>query len=160
MELGLSGAQRRHAHRPVAHLDDIDIYALFFEEGNRVKTFNATDGVRVEIEATITDAHPLRVTTSKSARADFLEDSQDIDRVSQEGSFKYNEGDRNAVAESAVYSHLVPLNTSQVRALFKCDRFQLFTIDRHCIPAQFAANIKSETDKWAPVIKKVGLKID
>ena len=77
--------------------------ALFFGEGNRVKTFNATDGVRVEIEATIPDAHPLRVTTSKSARADFLEDSQDIDRVSQEGSFKYNEGDRNAVAERAVF---------------------------------------------------------
>ena len=77
--------------------------ALFFEEGNRVKTFNATDGVRVEIEATIPDAHPLRVATSKSARADFLEDSQDIDRVSQEGNFKYNEGDRNAVAERAVF---------------------------------------------------------
>ena len=77
--------------------------ALFFEEGNRVKTFNATDGVRVEIESTIPDGHPLRVTTSKSARADFLEDSQDIDRVSQEGSFKYNEGDRNAIAERAVF---------------------------------------------------------
>ena len=80
--------------------------ASFYEEGNRVKTFNARDGVRVEIEATLpeeTHAHPLRVTTSKSARADFLEDSQDIDRVSQEGSFKYNEGDRNAVAERAVY---------------------------------------------------------
>lgn len=77
--------------------------ALFFEEGNRVKTFNATDGVRVEIEATVADSHPLRVTTSKSARADFMEDSQDIDRVSQEGAFKYNEGDRNAVAERAVY---------------------------------------------------------
>jgi LPS export ABC transporter protein LptC/lipopolysaccharide transport protein LptA len=77
--------------------------ALFFEEGNRVKTFNATEGVRVEIEATIPDGHPLRVTTSKSARADFLEDSQDIDCVSQEGNFKYNEGDQNAVAERAVY---------------------------------------------------------
>jgi LPS export ABC transporter protein LptC/lipopolysaccharide transport protein LptA len=78
--------------------------ALFFEEGNRVKTFSATDGVRVEIEATIPDDHPLRVTTSKSARADFLKDSQDIDRVSQEGNFKYNEADQNAVAESAVYN--------------------------------------------------------
>ncbi len=77
--------------------------ALFFEGGNRVKTFNATEGVRVEIEATIPDGHPLRVTTSKSARADFLEDSQDIGRLSQEGNFKYNEGDQNAVAESAVY---------------------------------------------------------
>jgi lipopolysaccharide export system protein LptA len=77
--------------------------ALFYEEGNRVKTFTATDGVRVEIEATVPDGHPIRVATSKSARADFLEDSQDIDHVSQEGSFKYNEGDRNAVAERAVY---------------------------------------------------------
>ncbi|HLF83728.1 MAG TPA: LPS export ABC transporter periplasmic protein LptC [Blastocatellia bacterium] len=77
--------------------------ALFFEQGNRVKTFNATDGVRVEIEATIPEGHPLRATTSKSARADFLEDSQDIERVSQEGNFKYNEGDQNAVAERAVY---------------------------------------------------------
>jgi lipopolysaccharide export system protein LptA len=47
--------------------------------------------------------HPLRVTTSKKARADFLEDSQDIDRVSQDGNFRYNEGERNAVAERAVY---------------------------------------------------------
>ena len=77
--------------------------ALFYEEGNRLKSFTATDGVRVEIEATMPADHPLRVTTSKSARADFLADSQDIDRVSQEGDFKYNEGDQNAVAESAVY---------------------------------------------------------
>jgi LPS export ABC transporter protein LptC/lipopolysaccharide transport protein LptA len=90
----------RRADKKTIHAPRMD--ALFFEEGNRVKTFNATDGVRVEIEATIPDGHPLRVTTSKSARADFLEDSQDIDSVSQEGNFKYNEGDRNAVAERAV----------------------------------------------------------
>ena len=77
--------------------------ALFFEEGNRLKTFTATDGVRVEIEATIPDDHPTRITTSTSARADFLQDSQDIDRVSQEGNFKYNEGEQNALAERAVY---------------------------------------------------------
>ena len=77
--------------------------ASFYEEGNRVKTFNAGDGVRVEIEATIPDDHPLRVTTSKSARADFLADTQDIERVAQEGGFKYVEGDQNALAERAVY---------------------------------------------------------
>ena len=54
-------------------------------------------------EETLLDAHPPRVTTSRTARADFLEDSQDIDHVSQDGNFKYNEGDRNAVAERAVY---------------------------------------------------------
>ena len=77
--------------------------ASFYEQGNRLKVFNAVDGVRVEIEATIPDDHPLRVTTSKTARADFLEDSQDIDHVSQDGNFKYVEGDQNAVAERAVY---------------------------------------------------------
>jgi lipopolysaccharide export system protein LptA len=77
--------------------------ALFYEEGNRMKTFTASDGVRIEIEAMVPDSHPPQVTTSKSAKADFLESTQDIDRVAQEGSFKYNEGDRNAVAERAVY---------------------------------------------------------
>lgn len=77
--------------------------AVFFDQGNRLKTFNAMEGVRVEMEPTVPDAHPLRVTTSRTARADFLEDSQDIDRLSQEGDFKYNEGDRNALAERANY---------------------------------------------------------
>jgi lipopolysaccharide export system protein LptA len=77
--------------------------ASFYETGDRLKTFNAADGVRVELEAMVKDSRPLRVTTSKTARADFLEDSQDIDRVSQDGNFKYNEGDRNAAAERAVY---------------------------------------------------------
>ncbi|MFY9558242.1 MAG: LPS export ABC transporter periplasmic protein LptC [Blastocatellia bacterium] len=75
----------------------------FYAEGNRIKSFSAADGVRVEIESTVADAHPLRVTTSKTATAEFIQDSQDIDSLSQEGGFKYNEGDRNAVAERAVY---------------------------------------------------------
>ena len=90
------GADKKTIHAPRMN-------ALFFDEGNRVKTFTAVDGVRVELEAMMKDAHPLRVTTSKTARADFLEDAQDIDRVSQEGNFKYNEGDRNGIAERAVY---------------------------------------------------------
>lgn len=77
--------------------------ATFFEEGSRVKTFTATDGVRVEFEALLANSRPLRVTTSKSARADFLEDSQDIDHLSQDGNFTYVEGDRHALAERAIY---------------------------------------------------------
>jgi Uncharacterized protein conserved in bacteria len=77
--------------------------AAFYDEDNRIKTYTATGGVKVEIEATVKDAHPLRVTTSKSATADFIKDSQDIDHIAQEGDFKYNEGDRNAVAERALY---------------------------------------------------------
>lgn len=77
--------------------------AAFFEEGSRVKTFTSTDGVRVEFEALLANSRPLRVTTSKSARADFLEDSQDIDHVSQDGNFTYIEDDRHALAERAIY---------------------------------------------------------
>lgn len=77
--------------------------AVFYPEGNSVKTFNATGGVKVEIEATLADAHPPRVTTSKQMSAEFLADSQDLERITQEGDFKYNEGDRNASAERAIY---------------------------------------------------------
>jgi len=77
--------------------------AEFFEDGNRIKHYSAVGGVTVEIEALVADSHPLRVTTSKTAAAEFLADSQDIDRVTQEGDFKYNEADRNAVAERAIY---------------------------------------------------------
>jgi LPS export ABC transporter protein LptC/lipopolysaccharide transport protein LptA len=77
--------------------------ADFFEEGNRVKTFNATGGVKVELEATVANAHPPRVTTSKILTADFVADSQDVETLTQQGDFKYNEGDRNAVAEVATY---------------------------------------------------------
>jgi lipopolysaccharide export system protein LptA len=80
-----------------------EMTAVFFDEGNRVKTFDATGGVRVALDALVDGAHPPRITSSKTLHATFLEDSQDIDRVVQEGDFKYNEGDRNGLAERAVY---------------------------------------------------------
>jgi LPS export ABC transporter protein LptC/lipopolysaccharide transport protein LptA len=77
--------------------------AIFYPEGNSVKTFNATGGVKVEIEATVANAHPPRITTSKEMSAEFLSASQDLERITQEGDFKYNEGDRSAIAERAFY---------------------------------------------------------
>jgi lipopolysaccharide export system protein LptA len=77
--------------------------ALFFDEGNRIKTYEAAGGVRVELDALVEGAHPPRVTTSKRLQATFQPDSQDIDRTIQEGDFKYSEGDRNGVADRAVY---------------------------------------------------------
>lgn len=77
--------------------------AEFYEQANRIKTFNAKDGVRVEIEATLPDDHPPRVSTSRTLISQFLADSQDIDNIVQDGSFKYEEGDRHALAERAVY---------------------------------------------------------
>jgi lipopolysaccharide export system protein LptA len=77
--------------------------AVFYDEGSLLKTFDATGGVKVEIEATVDNAHPPRVTTSKNLTAQFLAGSQDLERITQEGDFKYNEGDRNALAERATY---------------------------------------------------------
>ncbi|MFL6215321.1 MAG: LPS export ABC transporter periplasmic protein LptC [Blastocatellia bacterium] len=77
--------------------------AVFFEQDNRIKTYTATGGVQINVEATVVGAHPPRITTSKTATADFIADSQDIERINQEGDFKYEEGDRHAVAERALY---------------------------------------------------------
>ncbi len=77
--------------------------AEFFDEENRVRHFEATGGVKTEVEATVAGAHEPRITTSKRLTADFAVDSQDIDRIVQDGDFKYAEGDRNGIADSAVY---------------------------------------------------------
>ncbi|HEX8090746.1 MAG TPA: LPS export ABC transporter periplasmic protein LptC, partial [Blastocatellia bacterium] len=62
--------------------------ALFYPQGSNVKTFNATGGVKVEIEATVAGAHPPRITTSREMTAEFLADSQDLERMTHEGDFK------------------------------------------------------------------------
>jgi lipopolysaccharide export system protein LptA len=80
-----------------------EMKAVFFEQENRIKTYEANGGVRVELDALVDGAHPPRVTTSKRLQASFQPDSQDIDRAVQEGDFKYSEGDRNGAAERAVY---------------------------------------------------------
>ncbi|MBI3651958.1 MAG: LPS export ABC transporter periplasmic protein LptC [Acidobacteria bacterium] len=90
------GADKKTIHAPQMTAD-------FFPTNNQVKTFNATGGVKVEIEATVANAHPPRVTTSKLLTAEFIPESQDVDTLVQQGDFKYNEGDRNAVAEAATY---------------------------------------------------------
>lgn len=77
--------------------------AAFYEEGNRLRSFNATGGVKVEIEATVPDDHPPRVSTSRVLTAELDRETQDLKLISQEGDFKYNEADRNATAERASY---------------------------------------------------------
>ncbi len=77
--------------------------AEFYETENRLKNFKATNGVKVEIVATVENAHPPRITTSKLLTADFLEETQDVETLTQQGDFKFNEGDRNALADTATY---------------------------------------------------------
>jgi LPS export ABC transporter protein LptC/lipopolysaccharide transport protein LptA len=74
-----------------------------FSEGNLAEIFDASGGVEVEIVPLIAGARQPRTTTSKSLRAKFSPASQDIDVIIQEGDFRYNEGDRNARAERAIY---------------------------------------------------------
>ena len=92
----IKGADKKTVHARKMNAD-------FFEDENRVKDVNAEGGVKVEIESVIPGAHPPRVTTSRTLAATFLQDSQDIDKVIQEGDFRYNEGDRNGMAERATY---------------------------------------------------------
>ncbi len=92
----VAGADKKTIHAPSMTGD-------FYEEGGRLKTFNATGGVKVEVESLVANTHPPRVTTSRELTANFLPDSQDLSQISQEGDFKYNEGDRNALADRAVY---------------------------------------------------------
>jgi hypothetical protein len=79
--------------------------ALFYEDGNRLKSYEATGGVRVEIEAMVKDehSHAPRVTTSQTLTGEFGPEAQDLEQLTQEGNFKFNEADRNASADRAVY---------------------------------------------------------
>jgi lipopolysaccharide transport protein LptA/LPS export ABC transporter protein LptC len=92
----VKGADRKSIRAPRLSAD-------FFETNDQMKSFEATGRVRVEFEALIPEEHALRVTTSDRLTATFLPDSQDVDRLVQEGDFKYEEGDRHALAERAVY---------------------------------------------------------
>jgi lipopolysaccharide export system protein LptA len=106
--------------------------ADFFDQGNRVRTFNAAGGVKVETEPTVAGASLPRVATSASLSADFSASSQDIERITQEGDFKYNEGDRNAVAERASYdgkSEVLSLRGSRPTAWDSKARTQADEID-------------------------------
>ncbi len=52
---------------------------LFYEQEGRLKTFNASGGVKVQIEAMTAGEHPPRITTSQTLKADFNTDSQDVE---------------------------------------------------------------------------------
>jgi len=77
--------------------------AVFYDRGNLMKSFTASGGVKVESEATVENDHDPRITTSRELTADFLEETQDLGRITQQGDFKYIEGDRNATAERATF---------------------------------------------------------
>jgi lipopolysaccharide export system protein LptA len=77
--------------------------AGFFEEGNRIKTFEAADGVKLESEPMKKGEGELRVTTSRVLVAEFSPETQEVERIEQRGDFRYTEGDRSATADRALY---------------------------------------------------------
>lgn len=85
--------------------------AAFFESGNAIETFSAGGHVQSEIRS-MTGSRPPRQTWSDKLLAHFERDSQEVSDMTQEGNFRYREGERNAVGDRAIYTaadHLIRL---------------------------------------------------
>jgi lipopolysaccharide export system protein LptA len=76
----------------------------FFEAGNLARTCKASGGSK----ATLDPMQPVqnrgtRTLTSQTMTTVFLKDTQDIERVDAQGDGKFNENDRNGVAQNVSY---------------------------------------------------------
>ena len=76
----------------------------FFEAGNLARTCKASGGSK----ATLDPMQPAqnrgtRTITSQTMTTVFLKDTQDIERVDAQGDSKFNENDRNGVAQNVSY---------------------------------------------------------
>src|ERR1051326_4600255 len=86
----------------------------FFEAGNLARTCKASGGSK----ATLDPVQPspkrgTRTLTSQNMTAVFLKDTQDIERVDAQGDGKFNENDRNGVAQNV--SYVAPDETVRLR---------------------------------------------
>ena len=93
------GVDRRRISAPHMRME-------FFEERNLARLFTASGGVRYDTEPTASDGRAARVSTSDTASATFNKELQDLNRLEQNGNFKYVEGDRNATSNTAVYTSI------------------------------------------------------
>ncbi len=76
----------------------------FFEAGNLVRTCKASGGSKATLDPMQpTPKRGTRTITSQSMTTVFLKDTQDIERVDAQGDSKFNENDRNGVAQNASY---------------------------------------------------------
>lgn len=77
----------------------------FFEIGNLARTFTATGGAKAVIEPTQPgEKKRTRTLTSQTITAVFVKETQDVDRLDATGNAKFNENDRNGVANSISYA--------------------------------------------------------
>lgn len=76
----------------------------FFDEGNLARICNANSGAKAVLEPV--EPNPKRGTrtlTSKDMAAVFVRDTQDIERLDGQGDARFNENDRNGMANTASY---------------------------------------------------------
>ena len=75
----------------------------FFDTDNIVRQVNGDGGVKTEFVA-MQGNKPVRTTTSQTMVANFDRGTQNVTDVTQDGAFKYTEGERNATAKRAAYT--------------------------------------------------------
>jgi lipopolysaccharide export system protein LptA len=76
----------------------------FFESGNLARTCKASGGSKATLDPMQpTQNRGTRTITSQTMTTVFLKDTQDIERVDAQGDSKFNENDRNGVAQNVSY---------------------------------------------------------
>jgi LPS export ABC transporter protein LptC/lipopolysaccharide transport protein LptA len=77
----------------------------FFETGNLAKTFVASTGAKAIIEPVQpTERRGTRTLTADKMAAEFVRETQDVDRFDAQGNGKFNEYDRNGTAANISYA--------------------------------------------------------
>jgi LPS export ABC transporter protein LptC len=77
----------------------------FFESGNIVRNCTATGGAKAVFDPFQTsEKHGTRTMTAQKMAALFVRETQDIDKVDATGDAKFNENDRNGIANTMSYS--------------------------------------------------------
>lgn len=77
----------------------------FFEAGNLAQRFTAIDNPKLTLEPLApTPKHQTKTLNAQKMTSLFIKETQEIERVDCVGQVKYNEADRNAQSETAVYT--------------------------------------------------------
>jgi LPS export ABC transporter protein LptC len=77
----------------------------FYESGNLTRTFTATDNAKAVIEAVVpSQERATRTIESQKMVANFVRETQDVERIDAQGDAKFNELDRNGRAANSIYT--------------------------------------------------------
>ena len=77
----------------------------FFEAGNLTKACKANGNSKAVLEPVMpTPKRGTRTITSQDMAANFVRETQDIERLDAQGDAKFNENDRNGIAENVSYT--------------------------------------------------------